>query len=473
VPGQTFAGTQLDISSTGAPIITSNGTSLLSTTGIASVFLGPNAGGSAATGTQENVGIGSDALESITTGSSNTAIGGDALFYLTGGIQNTAAGYLAGYNMTTGNYNSAFGVGALYFNATGTSNTAVGSGALNSVAMTNDDTAIGSGAGGNDVGSNNTWLGALTGPSDASGISYSTAIGYGATVSQNFSMALGGQGSSALNVGIGTGAPHSRLEIASQGGSGINFVFPSPSLTLTAESNGTPSIDFNTAGIATAGTYNPGMRIAVLPEASGNVLAIYANKGTGLNQGLQQIFAIDSAGNAAVTGTLSKAGGSFRIDDPIDPGGKYLSHSFVESPDMKNIYDGVVTLDAHGSGVVTMPEWFDALNRDFRYQLTAIGAPGPKLYVAEEMKGNTFRIAGGKKGQRVSWQVTGIRQDAWANAHRIPTEEAKPAAEQGTYLHPELFGAGPEKAIGASAVVSANGAAPPAASASTQVAGRE
>ena len=43
-------------------------------------------------------------------------------------------------------------------------------------------------------------------------------------------------------------------------------------------------------------------------------------------------------------------------------------------------------------------------------------------------------------GLRVSWQVTGIRQDAYANAHRIPVEEQKPAEEQGLYLHPTELG---------------------------------
>ena len=47
----------------------------------------------------------------------------------------------------------------------------------------------------------------------------------------------------------------------------------------------------------------------------------------------------------------------------------------------------------------------------------------------------------------VSWQVTGIRQDAWANAHRIPVEEEKNARERGYYLHPELYGAPEEKQI--------------------------
>jgi hypothetical protein len=48
---------------------------------------------------------------------------------------------------------------------------------------------------------------------------------------------------------------------------------------------------------------------------------------------------------------------------------------------------------------------------------------------------------------KVSWQVTGIRQDAWANAHRIPVEELKSGKERGSYLHPELYGAGEEKGV--------------------------
>lgn len=96
-----------------------------------------------------------------------------------------------------------------------------------------------------------------------------------------------------------------------------------------------------------------------------------------------------------------------------------------------------------------MPDWFEALNRTFRYQLTAIGAPGPNLFVAEEISRNQFRIAGGKPGAKVSWQVTGIRQDSLANAHRIPVEEAKPDKERGLYLHPKLFGASAEKSTAA------------------------
>jgi hypothetical protein len=152
-------------------------------------------------------------------------------------------------------------------------------------------------------------------------------------------------------------------------------------------------------------------------------------------------------GDVSVFGNLSKSSGSFKIDHPLDPANKYLYHSFVESPDMKNIYDGVVTLDGNGEAAVQLPDWFDALNRDFRYQLTSMGAPGPNLYISQEVSGNHFAIAGGKPGMKVSWQVTGTRQDAWANAHRIPVEEEKSPQERGYYIAPELFGQTAEKQI--------------------------
>jgi hypothetical protein len=143
--------------------------------------------------------------------------------------------------------------------------------------------------------------------------------------------------------------------------------------------------------------------------------------------------------NWQINGHLSKSSGSFRIDHPIDPANKYLSHSFVESPDMMNIYNGIATLDQRGEARITLPSYFEALNKDFRYQLSSIGRSQPGLYVADEIHRCQFRIAGGKPDGKVSWQVTGIRRDAYANAHRVPVEESKEGAERGHYLHPELF----------------------------------
>lgn len=158
-------------------------------------------------------------------------------------------------------------------------------------------------------------------------------------------------------------------------------------------------------------------------------------------------YALRVIGNMNVQGTLSKSAGSFKIDHPLDPEGKFLSHSFVESPDMKNLYDGVVTLDANGNARVEMPDWFEALNQEFRYQLTGIGAASPNAYIAEEIKENHFIIASGTPYAKISWQVTGTRHDAYARAHRIPVEEDKRAEDKGRYLTPEAFGKSRERSI--------------------------
>jgi hypothetical protein len=152
------------------------------------------------------------------------------------------------------------------------------------------------------------------------------------------------------------------------------------------------------------------------------------------------------SGDVYVSGTLYKSAGSFKIDHPLDPANRTLSHSFVESPDMKNVYDGVVELDSLGEARIQLPEWFDALNRDFRYQLTCIGGFAP-VYVAEEIIDNAFTIAGGRAGMRVSWQVTGIRHDPWAEANRIQVEEDKTLDERGHYLSPDAYGLPDELSI--------------------------
>lgn len=152
-------------------------------------------------------------------------------------------------------------------------------------------------------------------------------------------------------------------------------------------------------------------------------------------------------GTVEVYGPLTKSGGGFKVDHPIDPASKYLYHSFVESSEMKNVYDGVVTLDSTGHIEVELPAWFEAVNRDFRYQLTPIGAPAPDLHIARKVSDGRFTIAGGQPGLEVSWQVTGVRKDAWAQANPLEVVKEKPPSEQGFYIHPELHGEPEEKGM--------------------------
>jgi hypothetical protein len=469
-PGQTFTGASLSLpdpttGSTGQ--ITLGGSPFLSTTGsVGNLFLGYQSGFSGAVGSG-NTSVGASSMAALTSGFDNTALGLGALENNTTGANNIAIGWKALFLNSSAGGNVALGSAALFSTGTGSSNTAIGTSALSGNTDGGLNTAIGYLAAAEAMGSGNTYLGAET--SIADGVSNATAIGINAQAGESNSMILGASG---VNVGIGTSTPHTQLEISAPAGNA--FFAPNPVLALTGTGDGVVALDFNTNGISSTGTYNPAVRVAVL-DAGGNsnILAFYANKPGPLNNGLQQTFAIDASGNAQITGaltvlgTLSKAGGAFKIDDPIDPSGKYLSHSFVESPDMMNIYNGNVITDADGSATVQLPDWFEALNRDFRYQLTAVGQFAQAM-VASKIKDGKFTIRTDKPNVEISWQVTGIRHDAWANANRIPNEEAKPANEQGKYLHPELFGAGPEKAVGA---VSAAKAAPENTEGATELVG--
>jgi hypothetical protein len=146
--------------------------------------------------------------------------------------------------------------------------------------------------------------------------------------------------------------------------------------------------------------------------------------------------------NASVLGSVSKASGSFVIDDPLEPQNKLLYHSFVESPDVKNLYDGIVELDENGEAVVTLPDYFDALNGTVRYQLKPVEAAMPDLHISEEEHGNQFAIAGGSPGGKVSWQVTGVRHDPYILANPIiPVVEKGPGqlVDKGQYLDPDGY----------------------------------
>jgi hypothetical protein len=127
-----------------------------------------------------------------------------------------------------------------------------------------------------------------------------------------------------------------------------------------------------------------------------------------------------------------------RIDNPVDPGNKYLVHSSVESSEMMNIYSGNVTTDELGLATVTLPAWFEAENADFRYQLTVIGGRFAQAIVSKEIANNQFTISTNASNVKVSWQITAVRQDAYAKAHPLVVEQLKPERERAGASHPEF-----------------------------------
>ncbi len=216
----------------------------------------------------------------------------------------------------------------------------------------------------------------------------------------------------------------------------------------------------STNGIGVLGTSNDGPGVAGISDRNDGVQCVSKANGKaavaavfkGINgygiyaQAEAPSFAGNFVGNVRVFGTLSKAGGGFMIDHPLDPTHKTLTHSFVESPDMMNIYNGTTITDTRGDATITLPAYFQALNREFRYQLTVLEQFAQAI-VSSEIQENHFTIKTDKPHVKVSWMVTGVRQDAYANAHRLSVEDDKPAKEQGTYLHPEAHGQPKSKGV--------------------------
>jgi trimeric autotransporter adhesin len=199
--------------------------------------------------------------------------------------------------------------------------------------------------------------------------------------------------------------------------------------------------------VGVAGASNGGNAGVYATSDGGWAVDAYGTGGaTGVLGGSDTGYAGWFNGNVNVEGTLSASTKDFKIDHPSDPANKYLVHASVESSEMMNIYTGNVTTDAAGLATVQLPDWFEALNTDFRYQLTVIGQFAQAI-VAHEIEQHQFEIKTSLPNVKVSWQITGVRQDAYAKAHPLQVEEEKAEKERGFYIHPELFGAPREKGI--------------------------
>jgi len=146
-----------------------------------------------------------------------------------------------------------------------------------------------------------------------------------------------------------------------------------------------------------------------------------------------------TASNQTRVGVLSKGSGSFTIDHPLDPYNKILNHYFIEGPEMRNLYEGSVILDADGKAEVKLPDYFSALNRNPHIQLTGVGTK-EVVYVAEDVKDNRF-VIGGPANAKVYWMVTGERIDVSAEATRrmMPVEQPKTGTLSGRMLDDEFL----------------------------------
>ncbi len=122
------------------------------------------------------------------------------------------------------------------------------------------------------------------------------------------------------------------------------------------------------------------------------------------------------------------------IDHPLDPKNKTLNQAAITSPEMLNVYNGNITTDGSGEAIVKMPAYVEKVNTDFRYQLTVIGTFAQAI-VFKEVSNGQFVIKTDQPNVKVSWQVTGVRTDAYARENSITVEEAKTGSAKGNLLY--------------------------------------
>ena len=157
--------------------------------------------------------------------------------------------------------------------------------------------------------------------------------------------------------------------------------------------------------------------------------------------------AVEVTNNLAVDGDLIVNGNTYDvIDHPLNPANEYLMKASVASNQPENIYNGNAITDANGSAVVILPSYVQAINKDFRYQLTVIGQFAQAI-IGTEIAGNRFTILTDKPNVKVSWQVTGIGNDKAEQAHPFQAEVQKSDADHGRYLNPASWGQPESSAI--------------------------
>jgi len=383
---------------------------------------GFDSAGTGVFGSGATYGVRGTATAASSTGVYGTSTGGGS----TVGVYGSGANGVQG----RGTANGVYGTGDNGVQGLGTYNGVYGTGTTNGV--------YGTGLYG--VSGNGTADGVLgTGPNGVYGTGTTNGV-YGTGP-----VGVYGSGTTEGVYGIGAGAPSGS---GLNGGNGISASggIGDPS-SSTAYGGAGGIFDGGASGNGYGNGYG-GVGIEGLggeggPYSGGNGGdGISASGGNGFYSGYAGYF----SGNIDVTGSTQASSDELKIDHPLDPANKYLYHSSVESSEMMNIYTGNVTTDSQGLATVQLPDWFEAVNTDFRYQLTVIGQFAQAI-VGSKVASHQFGIRTDKPNVEVSWQITGVRQDAYAKAHPLVVEQAKNARERAHYIHPELYGAPEEQSI--------------------------
>ncbi len=426
----------------------------------ANIFIGLNSGKTTAATAIDNVFLGNNAGFTNYEGDNNIFIGAESGYFNYGngtwlnGDYNIFMGYRSGYRNTSGGCNIFIGDEAGRENLTGSHNIYIGTETGRDNTTGNGNTCVGSDSYFGGSGSNNTYIGWLAGSyaTGSNNVSIGSQAGDYETASNRLFIDNSGTSTPLIYGEFDNDSLRINGKMSVSGnstffgkiGAGVKPIYKIHSEDITTNSDN-PAVygkhavtDYYGIGVKGEGGYK-----GVQGLASATTGEIHGVEGIGSGTGGTKIGVFGSAsgwitnwagyfnGNIYAT-NITKSKDEVKIDHPLDPENKYLVHSGVSSNEMKNIYDGVVDLDANGKATVRLPEWFEALNTEFRYQMTAIGKPCPNLYVSKKISNNGFEIAGGEPNAEISWQVTGIRKDSYALKNPIVQEIVKTAEDKNT-----------------------------------------
>jgi len=241
---------------------------------------------------------------------------------------------------------------------------------------------------------------------------------------------LGGGGSRFViqdgtgNVGIGeTTNPAYKLDVLHGGSTGVRVRSDNSFSVVDIDGqSGDAALRFAKAGVNQWNTRNnPGTDDYQIFELGG---------------GGERMRIENTTGKVVVNNDFTVVGTKmFTMDHPLDPANKILVHAAAESNEVINFYSGNITTDANGKATVQLPDYFEAINKDFRYQLTVLGTFAQAI-ISKEVSNNKFEIATSVPNVKVSWEVKGVRNDAHMRQHPFVAEQNKVPAQVGKYWDP-------------------------------------